>query len=194
MRLLRAAPSLIMRFLLDGYNLLHALEVQLKRSAGAGLERARQRLLDRLTQAPGAAAGNITVVFDAAHPPPGAKAEQTYRGVRVLFALRQEADDLIEDLIRRDPAPAELTIVSNDRRLRVAASRRGCRVLDCLDFLEQLQDPPLAHEEPAAEQPAKPDGLSAAEAQRWEDEFSDLLRDDPRLKEWFEMNESFEEE
>ena len=46
----------------------------------------------------------------------------------------------------------------------------------------------------AAEQPAKPDGLSAAEAQRWEDEFSDLLRDDPRLKEWFEMNESFEEE
>jgi hypothetical protein len=182
-----------MRYLIDGYNLLHELEVQLKRAGPRGLEGARRRLLERLSRGHGADADAVTVVFDAGRAPPGVPGRQEHRGLRVLFALGQEADDLIEELIRRDASPAQLTVVSNDRRLRDAARRRSCPVLGCLDYLEHLRRPARPVELPAAEA-AKPDAVSADEARRWEDEFGDLLREDPRLADWFDLNQTFDEE
>jgi hypothetical protein len=166
-----------MRYVIDGYNLLYATGLAHARMGPHGLEKARRALLGRLGASGGAA---VTVVFDASRPPPGAPAEQDHQGVRVLFALQREADDLIEELIREDSAPRGLTVVSDDRRVRRAARRRHCAVLGCLDFLEQLSRP-AAPAAPPDEAPAKPKGVSREEAEHWLREFADLAGD-PQIR------------
>lgn len=157
-----------MRFLIDGYNLLHAVwPAEFRQLRPRAWPRFRQRLLDRLR---GRSA--VTVVFDAAHSPPDGLDEEDCHGVRVRFAVGYPAaDDLIEELIRTDPTPAGLTVVSDDRRLRAAARRRGCAVARCLDYFESVNrpPPPKAAEEPAA----KPEGLSPDEVERWLREFGE---------------------
>jgi hypothetical protein len=174
-----------MRYLIDGYNLLHKMGLLLGgRDAGPdGLQRARLDLLDRLSHGHGEHAAQVTVVFDAARPPRGAAAEFDYHGLHVAFAVgKAEADDLIEDLIRRDSRPARLTVVSDDHRLQEAARRRSCPVLGCMDYLDHLERPtPPLPDEP----PAKPESVSGAEAEHWLREFADLP-DDPWFTEWDE--------
>ncbi len=168
-----------MRYVIDGYNLLHAMGVLLGRAGPHRLESARLALLDRVLALHGDRAADVTVVFDAAKAPARVEAEQDHKGVRVLFALHEEADDVIEALIRSEPAPHQLTIVSDDRRLREAARRRKCVSTGCLDYLEQVGRPPPPTRD--ADGPAKPQRLSAEEMQLWMKEFADLA-DDPRFK------------
>jgi uncharacterized protein len=168
------------RYLIDGYNLLYAMGLLHGRAGPHALEKARLALLGRLCGCHGAEAAAVTVVFDGAGAPPWAVPEQDYQGVRVYFALDGEADDLIEDLIRRDAAPRQLTVISDDRRIRQAARRRRCPVLGCMDYLDE-RDRARRRVAPPAE-PAKPDGVSRDEAERWRREFADLA-DDPQLRE-----------
>lgn len=170
-----------MRFLIDGYNLLFAMGVLGKRTGSAVLEHARQRLLGLLAGAHGNAAVHVTVVFDAARPPPGLAAEHVYKGIHVVFAVEQEqADDLIEQLIRQASAPKNLTVVSDDHRLRDAAQRRRCVVLGCGEYLDWLDRQRRPRRAP--EQPAKPENVSQSETERWLREFADLEQD-PSWKE-----------
>ena len=71
-----------MHYLIDGYNLLHALG---RLQTRTGLEKARLRLLSRLHTAFGNESVHVTVVFDAAHPPPGATKSRIITASR--FAL-----------------------------------------------------------------------------------------------------------
>src|SRR5262249_32751047 len=159
------------------------------------LEKARQNLLGVLHGAFGDDSARVTVVFDAAHPPPGVPAESDYQGVQVRFAVGMAAaDDLIEVLIRKASAPKHLTVVSDDHRIQRRAHRRRCAVSSCGDFFMDLQDrrkqpPPGAPKE----RPAKPSGVSREEAQHWLKEFADLA-DDPAMKELQEPPEFFEDE
>jgi hypothetical protein len=153
-----------MRYLIDGYNLLHATGHLSGRVGPHGLEKARQALLGRLAALVKTGAG-VTVVFDAHGAPPIVEREQTYQGVRVCFALGGAADDVIEDLIRRDSAPRLLTVVSDDRRLKDAARRRQCPTPGCLDFYDEIDKaPPPA---PPDEVPDRPPTLSEREVKGW---------------------------
>jgi predicted RNA-binding protein with PIN domain len=181
-----------MLYLIDGYNLLYAMGVLRKRMGPDGLEKARQNLLGVLHGSFGDESDNVTVVFDAARPPPGVPAETEYHGLHVRFAIGlAAADDLIEMLIRKASAPRHLTVVSDDHRLQKAARRRRCVVSGCGDFLQALerrrQAPP-----PAGQPPAKPAGVSREETQHWLKEFADLA-DDPALKELQDPPEFFED-
>ena len=186
-----------MLYLIDGYNLLHAIGILTSsRALGPqGLERARQRLLDFLHGAHGQEAANVTVVFDAARVPSHVPHELNYQGIHVVFATEQdEADDLIELLIRQAATPRNLTIVSDDHRLQQAGRRRPCRVLGCgdyLDELERLRRP--ARPAPPAEPPDKPEGLSRQETQHWLDEFAGL-EEEPEWKKLMDPPEFFKGE
>jgi hypothetical protein len=169
-----------MRYLIDGYNLLHAMGLLVGRTGPHGLEKARLGLLGLLHGSYGPDAASVTVVFDASRAPPGIAPEQDYQGIQVRFALRQEADDLIEELIRQDSAPRQLTVVSDDRRVQQAARRRRCPIAGCLDYLDQLPRLRRQNVSQGEESSGKPDGVSGAEAERWLQEFSDLA-DDPHL-------------
>jgi predicted RNA-binding protein with PIN domain len=175
-----------MLYLIDGYNLLHALDVLPKRLGPKGLHYARQRLLDVLHAAFREDAGSVTIVFDAAGAPPSVRDVQEYRGLEVRFAVRhEEADDLIELLIRHEAHPQKLTVVSDDHRIQQAARRRHCNGLGCGAFLDWLHErrrpaPPATQ----ADSSAKPQRSSDADTAHWLKEFADL-QDSPEMKEAF---------
>src|SRR5205823_1122073 len=172
-----------MAYLIDGYNLLHAMGVLPRRVGPHGLEKARQRLLGLLQGALGAEATDVTVVFDAAGAPAGAQHEQDYQGIHIRFAVEvEEADDLIEDLIRHSSAPKQLTVVSDDHRLQEAARRRQCGVLGCLDFLDELDRARRSHKAKSATEPEKQ--VSSQDKDRWLRAFADLDHE-PEMKELF---------
>jgi uncharacterized protein len=139
-----------MLWLLDGYNVLHAMGILSARRAGPhGLEKARRALIGRLAAGLGNRAGKAVVVFDAAGAPPGVTDVQLHQGIRVQFAKRkQQADDLIEDLIHQN-ASRTLTVVSNDQRLVRAAKQRQCQTQTCEEFIAWLdKQRPLRSERP----------------------------------------------
>lgn len=167
-----------MRYVIDGYNLLHALGLLTGRVGPHGLHKARLALLSRLSGHPAIDATFLTVVFDARHPPPGARSEEEYQGIHIYYAVGQEADDVIEEIIRTEPAPRQLTVISDDHRLQQAARRRQCLVLGCLDYFDQLeQRRPRVQRSADEESAAKPQGVSGEEVRRWMAEFADLADD-----------------
>jgi len=174
-----------MLFLIDGYNLLHAMGLVAKHAGPDGLEWARRRLLSFLRNAFPDDATSVTVVFDAAKSPKGFVAEHDYEGIHVLFAVHHdEADDLIELLIRKSTAPKDLTVVSDDHRIQRAARRRQCAVSGCAEFLDWLME----HRRLRPQRPGeatKPDVLSENEKEHWLREFGDLAND-PNIKEVFD--------
>jgi predicted RNA-binding protein with PIN domain len=183
-----------MFYLIDGYNLLHAMGILGGAVGPAGLERARLNLLGVLRGAHGPEAEKVTVVFDAADPPRGLPARFDYQGLHVAFAVDQEqADDLIEELIRQEAAPKNLTVVSDDRRVQQAARRRNCVAQGCEEYLRSLQTKRLANRPKTDSASLKPHAVSDAETRHWLDEFADLA-EDPGLKELFGPAEFLEKE
>jgi predicted RNA-binding protein with PIN domain len=177
-----------MLYLIDGYNLLHAMGVLRGRTGPHGLEKARRGLLGLLSGRYGDEAGAVTVVFDAADAPPGAAVEADYQGIHVQFAVQGgEADDVIEGMIQRAAAPRHLVVVSDDHRLQRAARHRHCAVLGCLDYIDQLtrhRRERHAHAPTGEKEP----GVSAAERQHWLEEFGGLEHD-PELKDFFRLDD-----
>lgn len=159
-----------MRYLIDGYNLLHAMGLLCGKVGPHGLEKARLALLGRLCGDHGDDTGAVTVVFDASRAPPDAVAEEDYQGIHIRYALEAEADEVIESLIQQEATPRQLMVVSDDHRIQQAGRRRRCLVRGCLDYLEEGE---RRRRKPAPpEALVKPEGVSRAEAQHWLREFS----------------------
>ena len=179
-----------MRFLIDGYNLMHARGLLGRRFGPDGFRQARKRFLNDLAEALGPIdAHATTVVFDASGPPADLPRSSTHKGLSILFAVEDDdADSRIEILIARHATPRTLSVVSSDNRIRQAASRRRARAVGAEDFLIELDARKDRRRRPAgtpiepnlsAEERARLHGLSPEEAARWEDAFSDVLDDEP---------------
>ncbi len=84
--------------------------------------------------------------------------ELSYRELRILFAHdHDEADDLIEELIRADHVPQKLTVVSSDHRVQRAANRRRACSIDSDQWYWHMRDrQPQEQLEEAVEQQEKP--------------------------------------
>jgi hypothetical protein len=128
--------------IIDGYNLIHAAGI-MGRGVGPGsLERARHALVRTLAASiePEELARTV-VVFDASADdvPVGLPRTATVDGITVRYATDYDsADELIEELIRRDAAPRRLTVVSSDHRLQRAARRRKAAAVDSDVWFGQL--------------------------------------------------------
>jgi uncharacterized protein len=171
-----------MPYLIDGYNLLHAMGIIPKRTGPHGLEKARLRLLGLLQSAHRDDPGQVTVIFDAAHAPPGVPEAEDYQGIHVRFAIRHEqADELIESVIQHHSAPKQLIVVSDDHRIQQAARHRHCPVLPCLDYLDELQR--RRRRRPQAKMSdEKPATARGGEDQEWLRAFAEA-EEDPAFKE-----------
>jgi predicted RNA-binding protein with PIN domain len=121
-----------MPLLIDGYNLLHASSVFATGRGGPTLERTRNALLVFLSESlPHDERPVTTIVFDAKNAPPGLPRQTAFCGIKVHFAAAHaEADDLIEELIRAETSPRQLTVVSSDHRIQRAARRRKATAVD----------------------------------------------------------------
>jgi predicted RNA-binding protein with PIN domain len=171
-----------MNFVIDGYNLLYAVGYLNAKSRPPELRKARLTLLRLLHRALGKDSCRVTVVFDAVHRPAGGVAEATYEDIHVRFAAKESsADELIETIINRSSAPQQLSVVSNDRRIQHAASRKGCIVKGCSDFLDDLEH---FHAERTPSQPTKPEKPSAgssSDREYWLSVFAEM-ENDPDLR------------
>lgn len=168
-----------MRTLIDGYNVMHAGGLMDKKFKPDGFRQARARFLNDLASALGAVDANATtVVFDAASSPPDVPAELRHKGIAVVFAVDDEDADLrIELLIAAHSAPKTLTVVSSDRRIRQAASRRKAITLSADDYwrhIDALKSRPRTLSPPPA-RPAPAPLLSDRESRYWQHEFRDVI-------------------
>lgn len=173
-----------MHYLIDGYNLMHAAGLMRTRFGPGGLEKARRALLGVLAGSLGEDAANTTVVFDAANDPRPDRAEPDRAAVaasiRVEFAVGEEsADARIEKLLRNEPAPKRLAVVSSDARIRTAAKRRGARSVDSGKFWDEIvsRRRPRSHSL-AGELPDDPAGRPTRDSEFWLREFQDLISEE----------------
>ncbi len=145
-----------MRLLVDCYNVLHSAHALPSHHSLSEPDE-----LGRLIQRSGWRA-RACLVCDGT-PPPHVPAP-SWTAVRVLYAGKgREADDLIEHLIEADSGPRDLTVVSNDRRVRAAGRRRRASIMSSEAFLRSLASAVdgrtrAARGEEKPERPADPDG------------------------------------
>ena len=149
-------------YLIDGNNLLYAAHRQLP-----GPEVGRQRLCELLGRWGRRERAELTVVFDGPRPPTGLEAQMRAGGVEVLFGVSRSADELIEEMIERSPAPANLRVVTGDRAIQSVGRRRRCPCIDADKFASGLiATPPPKPVGPKAP-PEKPEQISPAETEEW---------------------------
>ena len=115
-----------MSLLIDGYNLLNSVGIVGRGAGASSLERSRMALLNFLAESlDPEEVPRTTVVFDAARAPPGLPKVVEHRGLTVRFARGYEdADALIEELIRAETAPRKLTVVSSHSALGATIALR----------------------------------------------------------------------
>src|SRR5262245_17620996 len=159
-----------MRFLIDGYNLMHAMGLLNGPVGPHGLAKARAAFFGRLTTVH-TDIDTVTVVLDARGALAGADEEETHGSVQVCYTLREEADDFIERRIAHDSAPARLVVVSNDHRLRDAAKRRGCDSWSCGDYVDWLERTQRERFRTKPTEPDKPASMSDIEKKSWQEIF-----------------------
>src|SRR5262249_60622605 len=82
------------------------------------LEKSRLDLQEWLHRTHCARISNVTLVFDGRLAHAGDENARSDHGLRVLFSSGEPADDLIEELIKRQAQPQRLTVVSSDRRIQ----------------------------------------------------------------------------
>ena len=135
------------RWLVDGFNVLHAGVLRGNDRRGWWREEMRARLLERVANFEDATA-ELWVVFDG--PGPGAEAEIASLRPRVAFA--PSADDWLLAEVRGAADPASVVIVTADRQLADRARHRGAQVVSPRAFLTRCpgkgtdveRDEPLA--------------------------------------------------
>jgi predicted RNA-binding protein with PIN domain len=173
-----------MAYLIDGYNLMHAMVDVRPRLRPDELQRLRQRFLNDLARRLGPlAASQTTVVFDASRAPASGTKAGRHQGMTIRFA--PDADDWIESALdaRGSPKPGWV-VVSSDRRIREAARRKRVASQTTDQFLNGLEDgrPALRFEgrpaPGAAPPPDRPAAPSGPEAAFWHAEFRDLIAAD----------------
>ena len=156
-----------MPYLIDGYNLLRAVQGIEEFSALTDIQMCRG-VSDYLISV----RDHGHVVFDGIGPPDKA-AFGGIPSLEVYFSGEScEADDIIEDKISDNTAPKSLVVVSSDRRIRTAAAKRKALDVPANLFWQTL----LARLEKQANRPApepteKRHGLTEREADLWLDIF-----------------------
>ncbi len=165
-----------MKLLIDGYNLMYAANITGAPGQGTSLFRSRLALLrqlaDRLTPRERAA---TTIVFDARQAPPGLPKHGRFESIEVLFAdRRQQADDLLIQLIESSSHARHLTVVSSDHRIQRAARRKGATAVDSDQWWKTRR--PASRSDPSdAGKPLPP--LDANDLHTWLESFDGTIEE-----------------
>lgn len=158
--------------IIDGYNFLHSVGTRRSLNGPGNLQRAREALAGQLAAwMEDEQRERTTIVFDSNLENRDAADVAQLHGIRVLYARGfDDADSMIEHLLRQHSSPKAVVVVSNDRRVQQSARRRRATSVACTDWFEQLQA--NARRRPAAEpnelsESDRPDSLSPAERDAW---------------------------
>jgi len=150
----------LMDLIIDGYNLLYAVGIHAPRRGPQNLEGARGVLLQFLATTLSAEDRQRTaVVFDAGpEAPRGLPRKILDREMTIHFSSGYEnADAMIEELIRACSSPRSLTVVSSDHRIQRAARRRRAEAIDSEVWYARVCQKNIEKTNPAADKPRAPE-------------------------------------
>jgi predicted RNA-binding protein with PIN domain len=128
----------LVRILVDGYSLLHNWP-EIAPGAPRHSARARDELVQILTQYHDATGEPITIFFDGAGAPPNVPKNESSRDVEVLFSRAgQTADDMIERAAHRFQSYGEVLVVTDDNAERDTVGGFGGSVASCGNFIRMI--------------------------------------------------------
>lgn len=166
-----------MLYLVDGYNLLYTLGWLKKGGDASAAERARQALLQRILGALGSEASKVLVLFDAARAPRARPRQEQHGPLRVLYSPHcQDADSVIEELLRGYLA-SRVVVVSADHRLKRAAQRRRCQHWSPEEFLAWLEKRRAQRLASDVSHESDKEKLAAHDKESWLRKFAHLAHD-----------------
>lgn len=125
-------------FIVDGYNLIFARE-ELKKTAEFSLEKAREELMDILSNYVAYTKTELVLVFDAYLVKDGAGSDIIHDGYRVVFTKQDEtADSFIEKMMNELGPDYNVTAVTGDRLLQFSAVHSGVLRMTPDEFFSEL--------------------------------------------------------
>jgi hypothetical protein len=128
----------LVRILVDGYSLLHNWP-EIAPGAPRHSARARDELVQILTQYHDATGELVTIFFDGSGAPPNAPKNESSREVEVLFSRAgQTADDMIERAAQRFQDYGEVLVVTDDNAERDVVGGFGGSVSSCANFIRMI--------------------------------------------------------
>ena len=120
--------------IVDGYNVIWAWD-SLREIADFSLEKARQTLMDILSNYVAFTKIELTLVFDAYLVPDGAGSEVLHDGYRIVYTKEnQTADAYIEKMMHELGPNYNIRMVSGDRLLQFSAVHSGILRVTAAEF------------------------------------------------------------
>ena len=128
------------RLIVDGYNVVHAWPSLKRELDEAGLEAARDRLIERMALLGMVTGAEVTVVFDSHRA--AASSEEVIEGVRVMFTRKgHSADHAIERLAYLAAEAGDvITVATSDRFQRDLVRGMGGAVISAMELERRVAD------------------------------------------------------
>jgi predicted RNA-binding protein with PIN domain len=131
-------------YIIDGYNLIHAIPT-LKKLLLRDAAQAREQLIEHVARLTHRKKFRGTIVFDGAKPAEEFAASRA--PIHVVYAAPQTADDKIKSLIEHAPNRAWLVIISSDHEILNFARVCACTTHTSKYFANLLFETDSAGEE-----------------------------------------------
>ena len=128
----------LVRILVDGYSLLHNWP-EIAPGQPRHSERARDELIQIVTNYHDVTGEPITIFFDGAGSRGSAPKQESARAVEILFSRSgQTADDMIERAAHRFQSYGEVLVVTDDFAERDTVGALGASVCSCANFIRMI--------------------------------------------------------
>ena len=124
--------------ILDGYNLIYSWD-DLKETADFSLEKAREELMDLLSNYVAYTKTELVLVFDAYLVPEGEGSEFVRDGYKVVYTKAdQTADAYIEKMMHEMGPDYSIRMVTGDKLLQFSAVHSGISRMTAKEFLDEV--------------------------------------------------------
>ena len=124
--------------IVDGYNLIYSWDT-LKEIADFSLEKAREELMDILSNYVSYTKERLVLVFDAYLVNEGMGSDFTHDGYRVVFTKENQTADAFIEKMMHDLGPNyKIRVVTGDRLVQFAAVHSGISRVTTKEFVDEL--------------------------------------------------------
>ncbi|MBO5757170.1 MAG: NYN domain-containing protein [Clostridia bacterium] len=124
--------------IVDGYNVIYAWDA-LKQTADYSLEKAREELMDMLSDYHAFTKTDVLLVFDAYLVKDGAGSEIKHDGYRIVYTKQDQTADAYIEQIMHDLGPDySIRVVTGDRLLQFSAVSYGISRMTAKEFLAEI--------------------------------------------------------
>jgi predicted RNA-binding protein with PIN domain len=124
------------KIIIDGYNLIYAVNNNFP--AGLDLPGQREHLIKVLNSSHQLKNSKLIIVFDGRS---GIKNHTLSSArIRVIFSQgHKKADQIIQELVRKDPIPTQIEVVTSDREIQFTAKGHGAKVRESREFWRKIR-------------------------------------------------------